>query len=210
MSTTGQRILTLLKSRGAQGTMAIAKHLGITAPGARKHLLALVRDGLVAFADESKGVGRPRRYWRLTALSESRFPETHALMTVEMIDAVTASFGEEGLERIIAHREARIKERYGSALARCEDLQSRLARLAELRSEEGYMAECQVLSDGSFLLCENHCPICAAARHCQGFCRSELAVFRELLGTSANIEREDHILAGARRCAYRITPVKAR
>ena len=57
---------------------------------------------------------------------------------------------------------------------------------------------------GSFLFVENHCPICAAAAACQGLCRSELAIFRAVLGTEFTVERVEHILAGARRCAYRI------
>jgi predicted ArsR family transcriptional regulator len=56
------------------------------------------------------------------------------------------------------------------------------------------------------LLIENHCPICAAARACQNFCRAELEVFRQALGEGAEVTREEHLLLGARRCAYRITP----
>jgi predicted ArsR family transcriptional regulator len=66
------------------------------------------------------------------------------------------------------------------------------------------MAEWRTDDDGSLLLVENHCPICAAAATCQGFCRSELEVFQDVLGPSVAIERIEHILAGARRCAYRI------
>jgi predicted ArsR family transcriptional regulator len=66
------------------------------------------------------------------------------------------------------------------------------------------MAEAQAQPDGSVLLVENHCPICAAARACQQFCRSELEVFRRVLGEDCSVEREEHQLAGARRCAYRI------
>ena len=60
---------------------------------------------------------------------------------------------------------------------------------------------------GGFLLLENHCPICAAATACQGFCRAELAVFRAVLGPDVTVDRTEHIPAGARRCAYRIDPV---
>ncbi len=48
------------------------------------------------------------------------------------------------------------------------------AALAAARSLEGYMAEVEPRVDGSVLLLENHCPICAAAQACQQFCRSEL------------------------------------
>jgi predicted ArsR family transcriptional regulator len=77
--------------------------------------------------------------------------------------------------------------------------------LAEIRAREGYMAGWQKDGKG-FLLLENHCPICAAARACQGFCRSELDLFRHVLGPDVAVERVEHILLGARRCAYRIAP----
>ena len=51
---------------------------------------------------------------------------------------------------------------------------------------------------------ENQCPICAAATACQGLCRAELELFREVLGAETTVTRVDHILAGARRCAYQI------
>jgi predicted ArsR family transcriptional regulator len=85
-------------------------------------------------------------------------------------------------------------------------VKTRLKRLAELRSAEGYMAQVEPLPDQGWLLVESHCPICAAARSCQGFCRHELELFRELLGPEVCVERSEYILGGGRRCAYRITP----
>ena len=69
---------------------------------------------------------------------------------------------------------------------------------------DSYMASVAKDTLDSFLLIENHCPICAAAAACQGLCRSELEVFRAVLGSDVTVERIDHILAGAPRCAYRI------
>ncbi|MBV9540970.1 MAG: hypothetical protein JO167_06855 [Alphaproteobacteria bacterium] len=58
---------------------------------------------------------------------------------------------------------------------------------------------------GEWLFVENHCPICAAARLCTGLCREELALFHRVLGKDIKVERLSHILAGAGRCAYRVT-----
>ena len=198
------QILHALKSRGPQPTAAIARQLAITLPGARKHLLSLARQGLVASEIESSGVGRPKRFWRLTSAAETRFPDTHAFLTLELIGAARDSFGAGGLERLIAHREKAMRRRYGEALSGAHSLGDRVKRLAKLRSQEGYMAECSKAGDGSYILAENHCPICAAARTCQGFCRSELSLFSDILGSDVSIERIEHIVTGARRCAYRI------
>ncbi|MOA56535.1 hypothetical protein D3C78_1805330 [compost metagenome] len=64
----------------------------------------------------------------------------------------------------------------------------------------------ELRKDGAdYLFIENHCPICSAAKACMGFCRSELELFRNVLGEGVNVDREEHILAGARRCAYRVS-----
>lgn len=201
------QILRFLKFRGPQSTDSIARHLKITLPGARKHLNALLTAQLVGFTDESGQVGRPKRSWHLTAAAEKLFPDSHSVLTLEMIGAVRTVFGEDGLDRLIATREIETEQRYRAALAGLDDTAQKVAKLAELRSEEGYMAEWRSEPDGSFLLAENHCPICAAARICQGFCRSELSVFRSVLGPGVAVERAQHILAGARRCAYVIQPM---
>jgi predicted ArsR family transcriptional regulator len=201
---TPERILFLLKTRAPLGAASLARELGITAMGVRQHLARLAAAGLVQHADERAAVGRPKRSWRLTAQGHARFPDSHAQVTVELIGAVRAVFGEKGLDRLIATRERETLERYRRALEPVRSPAARLRRLAKLRSVEGYMAECRSEGDGAFLLIENHCPICAAAQSCQGFCRSELALFRAVLPDLA-VERTDHLLAGARRCAYRIS-----
>jgi predicted ArsR family transcriptional regulator len=198
------QILLTLKTRGPQETRAVAERLGVSRQAALQALERLAADGLVAHATERRGVGRPRRLWSLTAKADGRFPDTHAQLTVEMLAAVRAEFGEEGVERLIARRERDQEAAYRQALAPAATFEARLARLAQLRTTEGYMAKWSRQDDGSYLLVENHCPICAAAAACEGFCRAELALFREALGNGVRIERTDHILAGARRCAYRI------
>jgi predicted ArsR family transcriptional regulator len=71
------------------------------------------------------------------------------------------------------------------------------------------MATWQEADDGGLLLIENHCPICAAATACQGFCRAELDVFRAVLGPETEVVRNEHIVAGARRCSYSIRKTDA-
>lgn len=199
------QILFALKTRGPQETLILAQGLGVSRQAALQHLDRLAADDLVTHVTARRGVGRPRRLWSLTDKAQARFPDTHAQLTLEVLEAIRAEFGEAGLERLIARREAATAQGYVRALKAARSLEARVARLAELRAAEGYMAEWSRTDDGGWLLVENHCPICAAAAACQGFCRAELEAFRGVLGPGARVERTDHILAGARRCAYRIT-----
>ena len=200
------RLLYLLKSRGPQTTAAIAERLGMTTVAARKHLAKLLEDGLVAFEDERISVGRPKRTWSLSEAGHARFPDTHSDLTLELLQSIERVFGADGVERIIAQREQETLDGYQSALSECDDLAARVQALTKIRRREGYMAEWKRRADGSFQLIENHCPICAAAAECQGLCRSELAIFQIVLGPDVTVTREEHILAGARRCSYRIEP----
>jgi predicted ArsR family transcriptional regulator len=204
-----EQILLALKTGGPQETAALAARLGVSRQAALQTLERLTADGLVAHTTERRGVGRPRRLWSLTDKAHARFPDTHSQLTLDLLQAIRAEFGEEGVERLIARREREAEAAYARALAPAATLESRIARLTAQRVAEGYMAKWSRLEDGGWLLVENHCPICAAAAACQGFCRAELDLFRNALGPEAQVERTDHILAGARRCAYRITPTEA-
>lgn len=201
------RILFHLKTRGPQTAAEVGARLDMTPAGARQHLVKLEAAGLVGSDHQREGRGRPRKYWRLTPRGHERFPDRHSDLTLDLLRSMHEVFGERGMETLIEHRERTSIADYRKAVGTEGSLRQRLASLARLRSQEGYMAS--VLKDaGGFLLVENHCPICAAAAVCQGLCRSELAVFRAVLGPDVVIERVDHILAGARRCAYRITAVR--
>ncbi len=198
------RVLMTLKTRGPQSVAVIASSLDVTAEAVRQQMTRLHADGLVDAESRSAGRGRPTQIWFLTDAGHRRFPDTHADMTVQMLSAVRQVFGEDGVDKLISVREAAMLANYRQALAGADSLQERLERLMQQRSSEGYMAELR--SDGAdFLFIENHCPICAAAQACMGFCRSELELFRQVLGEGVRVEREEHILLGARRCAYRVS-----
>jgi predicted ArsR family transcriptional regulator len=204
----GDRLLLALKTRGALSTAELAALLGVTSEAARQQVARLEAEGLVRGRREAGGVGRPRQRWSLTELARDRFPDTHPELTVQLIRTIERSLGAPALDRVIAAREKEQRKTYRDALAGARTLRARLERLADVRSAEGYMAAVSVDGAG-FLLVENHCPICAAARVCQGFCRSELALFREVLGEGVEVERTEHVLAGGRRCAYRVTSARA-
>jgi predicted ArsR family transcriptional regulator len=141
--------------------------------------------------------------WALTEAGNARFPDAHAELTAQLIHSIRTQFGENVLDRLIDARAAESRASYTAALEGATDLGERVSRLAEARTREGYMAESHAEGAG-YVLVENHCPICVAATTCQGFCRAELETFRDVLGPDTSVERTEHIVAGDRRCAYRI------
>ena len=209
ISLTNRSLTKLLKTEGPIDSAQLAERLGLTAMAIRQHLYLLQREGLVTAEERPVPIGRPAKFWRLTREADQLFPEAYAELSVALIDSVKDAFGDEGLERVLTSRCARQRTDYAKRIKAGDSIERKLRELAKVRSEEGYMAEIKKEGDGTFLLVENHCPICAAANACQGFCSTELELFRSVLGPKISVERVEHIIKGDHRCVYRITPQKA-
>ena len=110
-------------------------------------------------------------------------------MTVQMIGAVRQLFGDEGIDRLIGVREAAMRATYHQAMLGASGLRDRLERLAQLRSAEGYMAE-PATAPASCSLKTTVQSVLRQSLH--GLCRSELELFREVLGEGARRARRAH------------------
>ena len=209
LSASQELILRRLKMRGPQSVKILAKQLAITTMGVRQHLTELDHKGLVEAKPKTRQQrGRPLHYWQLSALGHKHFPDAHDQTAASLITALRNSHGEKVLRELIDQSEAQKLPAYRQLLeAAGPDLGQKLLMLAEMRTTAGFMAEIRLLPDG-WLLIENHCPIFQAASTCQHYCQAELEFLRAVLSEFADVERTDHLLAGARRCAYKISARK--
>jgi len=204
---TRRSIVKLLKTEGDMDAAQLAARLQLTAMAVRQHLYELQREKMVTAHERPVPLGRPAKYWQLTPEANRLFPDAYAELSVDLIDALTDTFGPDGLRRVVESRSARQRADYLARIPHSDPLKDKVRALARIRTEEGYMAEVKPESKGTFLLLENHCPICAAATVCKGFCTTELDLFRSVLGPGVTVERVEHIVSGDRRCAYRISSV---
>jgi predicted ArsR family transcriptional regulator len=202
-----EQILQIIKREGSASAKSIATALSITSMGARQHLQQLQEKGLLRFEDVKVKVGRPNRYWSLTAKGHSHFADRHGDLTVQFIDAIEELYGEDGLNKVTQLRSERTLTTYQEKLSSITDIEDKLNTLVKLREHDGYIAELFIDPDG-YTLVENHCPICKAATRCEMLCHSELTIFKTLLGNNYNIKRTEHIISGQRRCSYKITTAK--
>ncbi len=204
-ATTRRRIVKLLKTEGPLDSAALAARLKVTPMAVRQHLYALQEEKLVAAQERPVPLGRPAKHWHLTREADRLFPDAYAELNAALMTSVQDAFGPDAMSRLLDARLRRQRADYAARIPPSAPLSKKVQLLAQVRAEEGYMAE--VRRDGSgFVFIENHCPICAAATACQGFCATELDLFRSTLGPGVTVERAEHILSGDRRCAYRITP----
>ncbi|TRZ42416.1 helix-turn-helix transcriptional regulator [Robertkochia solimangrovi] len=197
-----QQAIHILKNNGERTLKELADELGITTEGARFQLLKLAGEGFVKSESRAIGRGRPQQFWSLTQRGHSLFPDSHTELSIRLITKIKEELGEEALTKLIASNGRDNLRNYRIVITEGDALESKIQKLATLRDQEGYMAHFEKNDDGSYLFIENHCPICAAATLCQGFCSTELNTFQSILGPDVHVKRIDHILSGARRCAY--------
>ena len=165
----------------------------------RHHLAALEKAHLVKVTVERRGVGRPHCVYSLSASADAFFPKDYGTLASNLIRAITELDGETKLPRLFEHMKEAAVARYSLRMAG-KPLRARVAEMAKIMTEAGYMAEWEQLDHRTFQITEHNCAISCVAQQCQHACVCELAMFRELL--QATVNRQKHIVAGDPCCRY--------
>ncbi|MGC9328302.1 MAG: helix-turn-helix transcriptional regulator [Candidatus Hinthialibacter sp.] len=199
-------ILFLLKKNGRMTSKQVGDIIGVTSMGARQHLTAMERDGLVASEFVRQKAGRPALYFRLTEKADHYFPQRYGPLAMDILKGMEELQGRNTVEKVLKRRREKLRENYLSALnsngAGQSDLKDKVKTLASIRDDDGYMAEMEESEDALFLK-EFNCPIHAVAQEYQEVCQHELELFQEILGVQ--VERIEHMVKGERSCIYKIT-----
>ena len=202
LPSTRREILIALKKRGEATVDELAGALGITVSAVRQHLTGLAAAGFVAHRVVKGRPGRPRHVHRLSAGAEALFPKYYSELTNELLSYVEDE-DPETLERIFERRRRR---RVEGATARLEGKRfpDKVAELARILDEDGYLADFEAMADGSFRITEHNCAILGVARRWGLACSTEIEFIREAL-PDARVERVAHMMAGAHVCRYEIS-----
>src|SRR6266511_229935 len=104
------------------------------------------------------------------------------------------------LAQFLAWRNERLAASYAGRVDGAT-LAERTDALAEVLSEQGFMAEVESAPDG-LRLCQHNCTVEHLAAELPDLCTSEAELFERLLGT--RVEREATVVDGAVRCVTRI------
>jgi len=205
---TRRELLVTLRKRGEARAEELADALGVTVGAVRQHLQGLAAADLVAHREERPGPGRPRHVYRLAPAAEALFPRAYGELTVELLDYI----GDEDPDLVARAFERRRRARVERTRARLAglDFDARVAEVARVLDEDGYLAEVERLpadEDGAGLagwrILEHNCAILAVAQRYGHACGAEIAFLREVL-PDADVTRVSHILTGAHACTYEV------
>jgi predicted ArsR family transcriptional regulator len=178
-----QRLLLLaLKRLGTSTVAELRAELGLAPATLREHLQALELHRLVERRGSRRHErGRPEVLYGVAPGGEALFPHAEAAVLRELVAFLEQDGQRATLERFFSER---LAQRRADGLERVAGLAKaeRLAEVARLFSEEGFMAEPATAADGTPALRMRHCPLRDVVAATDLPCRAEIALAQELAG----------------------------
>ena len=201
---TRDEVARLLLEQGPATAAALGERLGISPTGVRRHLDALVADGLATDREQrplggaQRGRGRPPREFLLTAQGRGSFPHAYDDLAVAALRFLAETGGDKAVAEFAALRVATVEERHGPEVRAAEE---KVEALAEALTSEGYAASAHKVGSGG-QLCQHHCPVAHVAAEFPQLCEAETKAFERLLGT--HVQRLATIARGDAVCTTHI------
>lgn len=198
---TRDKIMHMLKINGELSAKEITEQLGITGMAVRRHIAALERDHLIESTTVRQPMGRPAAVYRLTNKAEDYFPKSYQTIALDLLGELEEEAGEQMVNRLFELRQHSLFKKYKKAMSG-KSLEERVAILASIQNENGYMANWTKQDDNEYVLTEYNCPIFQVAGKYNHACTCERNLFATLL--EAEVERSDCLAKGDGKCVYHI------
>jgi predicted ArsR family transcriptional regulator len=172
--------------RGPQSAADLAELLGLSPAAIRRHLDALVSDGLLVEREPRpsahRGRGRPARAYALTDAGRAAFPHAYDDLANTALRYLRETGGEQAVTAFAEHRAASLVERLGPKVDRDAPLATRSEAMAGALSEHGYASTTERAGAG-IQICQHHCPVAHVAAEFPQLCEAETRAFEQVLGT---------------------------
>ncbi|MFC0552918.1 helix-turn-helix transcriptional regulator [Planotetraspora thailandica] len=183
---TRARVARLILEHGPVTAAALGERLGLTPAAVRRHLDALLADGMIeprtARPRGQRGRGRPAKLFAITDDGRSAFVHAYDDLAGSALRFLAERLGEEAVSEFA-------KNQFSGLVGRLETLMrevpadQRVRVLAEALSAEGYAASATKTGQGGEQLCQHHCPVAHVAAAFPQLCEAETEAFGQLLGT---------------------------
>jgi len=173
---------------GGPATAAtLAQALAITPAGIRRHLDALVAEGILIARDPyqtpaDRGRGRPSKVFAMTDMGREQFEHSYDDLAVSALKFMAKQGDKRLVQEFATARAQDIAQRAEKKIGSKKSLTEKSKALAQFLTTEGFAANSHTQGLGEEL-CQNHCPIAHVAAQFPELCEAETAAFSELLGT---------------------------
>jgi predicted ArsR family transcriptional regulator len=204
--TTRGKIVRALRRLHSASAVDLAEEFDLSPNAVRQQLLSLERDGFVVERSVRRGPTKPTLEFSLTPAAESLFPQRYDKMLNAVLREVRESYGQDGLENVLAKLSDRAAETYRKKLS-APDAKGRAMELAELLRASGVEADVVVNEAGGVELREHNCPYGQTVGEHPEVCSIIHTVLRETV--SSDIKQIESIATGGDACRFEITKTGA-
>ncbi|MFB3165100.1 winged helix-turn-helix transcriptional regulator [Neobacillus sp. 179-J 1A1 HS] len=200
MSEPRRRIVQFIKNNGSSSMSELASFLDISGEGVRQHLLQLEKEGWVTRHSENNGVGRPVQQYRLTTAGEHLFEKNYDHLTIEVLDTLANSLGEEAVKHLLS---AMIETRIVQWEPKLKGLPTdeRLNVLKDFYKKDDSFMEIEN-KNHTYSLIERNCPFHNVALQRPILCSVSVSVLTHLLGCT--VKREKRLQNGDGCCVFQV------
>ena len=185
-SRTRDLVARSILENGPTSAVLLAKRLGFTPAGIRRHLDALVAEGLLEAREPHlvlrRGRGRPSKVFIMTDVGREKFEHSYDDLAVSALKFLASRVGEESLMEFANSRAVDIERALVPVIKKAKNSRERADALAAFLTSEGYAANILPRANGEEL-CQHHCPIAHVAAEFPQLCEAETQAFSRLLGT---------------------------
>ncbi|WP_129663433.1 helix-turn-helix transcriptional regulator [Phytoactinopolyspora endophytica] len=183
---TRERVARAILENGPSTAAALGDQLGLTPAAIRRHLDALLADGVIESREQrvygQRGRGRPAKVFVLTDTGRDEFEQAYDDLAVGALRFLAETGGEELVTAFARHRVADLERRYRPIIDAAEP-GARTSALAAALSDDGYAASADESPVTGEQLCQHHCPVAHVAEQFPQLCEAETEAFARLLNT---------------------------
>ncbi|MCU1659167.1 MAG: Iron-sulfur cluster regulator SufR [Pseudonocardiales bacterium] len=183
---TRDAVARIVLERGPQSAAALAEHLGLSAAAIRRHLDALVEDGLLVERQPQllaqRGRGRPARTYAITDAGRAAFPHAYDDLASTALRYLRKTGGEDAVVAFAEHRAASLAELLAAEVDSAAPPATRAESLAGALSAQGYAATTEAAAAG-VQVCQHHGPVAHVAAEFPELCEAETRALARVLGT---------------------------
>ncbi|HSI92323.1 MAG TPA: metalloregulator ArsR/SmtB family transcription factor [Jiangellaceae bacterium] len=184
---TRDRVARKILENGPSTAAWLADRLGLTPAAVRRHLDALLADGMIEAREPRvyghRGRGRPAKVFALTEAGRDAFEQAYDDLAVSALQFLAETGGEKLVADFARQRIAALEERYRPVVSKAA-AEERAEALARVLTADGYAASARSspVAPGD-QLCQHHCPVAHVAERFPQLCEAETEAFARLLGT---------------------------
>ncbi|RYE80431.1 MAG: winged helix-turn-helix transcriptional regulator [Myxococcales bacterium] len=183
---TRERVVRSILVNGPSTAADLGDRLDLTPAAVRRHLDLLLEEGTLEAREPgvrgTRGRGRPAKVFALTDAGRDTFDQQYDDLAAQALRFIAETAGPEGVEEFARRRMSFIEERFAELTAERPEL-SPVQALAEVFTDEGYVATVKDLPIVGEQLCQQHCPVSHVANEFPQLCEAETAAISRVLGS---------------------------